>query len=158
MGTLEPYFWRNRRLSDLSRDEWEALCDGCGRCCLVKLEDEDTGELHHTNVACRLFDAGQCRCTKYERRHALVHDCVPLTPENIGDIKWLPPSCAYRLVDEGRDLAWWHPLVSGTADTVREAGASVHGRTLREQDVDEYDLEDHCVTWPALWPDRDGDT
>ena len=120
-------FWR-KPLSALTETEWESLCDGCGRCCLVKLEDEDTAEVHYTDVACTLFDAGSCGCSNYPERQARVPDCVKLTPEALDGIAWLPPSCAYRLVAEGRDLMWWHWLVSGDRETIHAAGVSVRGQ------------------------------
>jgi len=133
-------FWRETAPAAMTRAEWESLCDGCGKCCLSKLEDEDTGEIVWTSVACRLFDAGQCRCRDYSRRTQKVSDCVRLTPANIGTIAWLPETCAYRLVAEGRDLPDWHPLKTGRADSVHEAGASVRGRvTAFEDDLAEID-------------------
>ena len=138
----EP-FWR-KPLAELSRREWEALCDGCGRCCLVKLEDEDTGKIHFTDVACKLFHPGTCRCRDYARRARKVHDCVRLAPENVETIPWLPPTCAYRLRREGRDLPDWHPLISGDPDSVHD-GHSVQGWTVPEFEVDEEDWEDHVI-------------
>lgn len=147
----EP-FWR-KPLAELTRREWEALCDGCGRCCLVKLEDEDTGKIHFTDVACKLFDSGTCRCRDYARRARKVHDCVKLTPENVGQIPWLPPTCAYRLRREGRDLPDWHPLVSGDPDSVRRAGISCHDKvSALEEDIPIDDLPDFIVSWPGKWP------
>jgi uncharacterized cysteine cluster protein YcgN (CxxCxxCC family) len=147
-------FWK-RPLESLTRTEWEQLCDGCGRCCLVKLEDEDTGRIHYTDVACRLLEAGTCRCRDYKRRRESVPDCVKLTPQTVRTIPWLPPTCAYRLRAEGRDLAWWHPLVSGDAETVRQAGVSVRGRIgAFEEDLAEDDLPDHVASWPAREPKR----
>jgi uncharacterized cysteine cluster protein YcgN (CxxCxxCC family) len=146
-------FWRSKRLSELTSAEWESLCDGCGRCCLVKLEDEDTGDIHTTDIACRLFDEGTCRCSDYENRSSRVPDCVRLTPEVVPELKWLPKTCGYRLVAERRDLPWWHPLVSGTPQTVIEAGISVLGRTQGLED--DYTLTEtlsHIVTWPDRWP------
>lgn len=144
---VEP-FWKRKSLDEMTLSEWESLCDGCARCCLVKLEDADTGELAHTDVACRLLDAGACRCTDYANRARLVADCVRLTPARVRRLAWLPPTCAYRLVDEGRDLRWWHPLVSGDPETVHRAGISVRGRTLPEGAVSEDELEDRVVAWP----------
>lgn len=147
-----PPFWR-KPLAELTRREWEALCDGCGRCCLVKLEDEDTGKIHFTDVACKLFDAGTCRCRDYTRRARRVHDCVRLTPENVAEIAWLPPTCAYRLRREGRDLPDWHPLVSGDPATVRQAGVSCHDKVSAfEDDVPIDDLPEFIVSWPGKWP------
>ncbi len=145
-------FWR-KPLEDLSRREWEALCDGCGRCCLVKLEDEDTGKIHFTDVACKLFESGTCRCRDYPRRRRRVSDCVKLTPENLETIPWLPPTCAYRLRREGKDLPDWHPLVSGDPDSVHRAGVSAQGRVAAfEDDVEVDDLPDYIVSWPGKWP------
>ena len=141
----EPY-WRTKSLEEMTRAEWEALCDGCARCCLIKLEDDDTGEVAYTDIACRLLDIGTCRCTRYRRRLRLVPQCVELTPEEVRKLDWLPSTCAYRLVAEGRDLAWWHPLVSGDPETVHEAGISVRGRVVPERRGD--DPEERIVTWP----------
>lgn len=148
----EPPFWKIKPLASMSRAEWESLCDGCGRCCLHKLRDEDTEALAHTAVACRLLDIDSCRCRDYANRRAHVPDCVKLTPRRLAGIDWLPPSCAYRLVAEGKDLPWWHPLVSGRAGTVHEAGASVRGRAVPERAV--RDLEDHLADWPGEWPEE----
>jgi uncharacterized cysteine cluster protein YcgN (CxxCxxCC family) len=142
-------FWRRKRLDQMSKAEWESLCDGCGRCCLNKLEYSD-GTIEHTEVACRLLDGTTCRCTRYAERHRLVPDCVVLTPDNVDDLSWLPPSCAYRLVAEGKDLHWWHPLVSGDPETVHTAGVSVRGRTVSERTAGP--LEQHIATWPGKLP------
>lgn len=145
-------FWKTKTLAEMSPEEWEQLCDGCGRCCLVKLEDVDTGELHYTDVVCSLLDLGICRCTDYENRSERVPDCVRLTPQSISDLDWMPPTCAYRLINENKDLQWWHPLVSGTTASVREAGISVLGRVISEDYVADDELEDRCVTWPLSQP------
>ncbi len=143
-------FWKTRRLDEMTHEEWESLCDGCGRCCLHKLRYEDTGLLSFTNVACRLLDLESCRCGNYSRRRRLVPDCVNLTAAVVAEIDWLPPSCAYRRLAEGRDLAWWHPLVSGDRDTVHRAGISVQGRAVSERQAGP--LEHHIVEWPGRTP------
>ncbi|HTR17459.1 MAG TPA: YcgN family cysteine cluster protein [Acetobacteraceae bacterium] len=145
-----PPFWKTKTLAEMSDAEWESLCDGCGRCCLHKLRDDDTGELAFTNVACRLLDTHSCRCTDYARRAKKVPDCVRLTPETLGEIDWLPPSCAYRLVAEGQDLPWWHPLVSGDPESVHRAGISVRDRVISERRAGP--LEHHLAEWPGKMP------
>jgi hypothetical protein len=146
-------FWRRKSLEAMNKGEWESLCDGCGRCCLVKLEDEDTGKIHFTDVACKLFDGATCRCADYALRRRKVGDCIKLTPATVRSLTWLPPSCAYRLVAEGRDLPAWHPLVSGSPDTVHEAGVSVRGRVAAsETELALDDYPDHIVAWPGKWP------
>ena len=142
-------FWRAKTLEAMTPAEWESLCDGCGRCCLVKLEDEDTGEFLYTDVACELLDCEACSCRDYENRQAKIPDCVRLTPESVGSLPWLPRTCAYRLVAEGRDLAWWHPLVSGSRETVHTAGISVRDRVAGlETEFALVDLVDQIVDWP----------
>ena len=138
-------FWKTKRLDEMDDREWESLCDGCGQCCLYKLEDEDRDEMALTNVACRYLDLGACRCTDYANRTTNVPDCVQLTPENAGELNWMPETCAYRLLAEGRDLYWWHPLVSGDPKSVHDAGISVRGKAISEDRVD--DLQDHIVDW-----------
>jgi len=139
-------FWQRKRLDQMTAAEWESLCDGCGRCCLIKLEDADTGEIAYTDIACRLLDLGTCRCTDYANRHAKVPDCVRLDASNIAAFGWMPSTCAYRLIAGGKKLAWWHPLVSGDPETVHRAGISVRGRVIAEGRAG--DPEDHIVTWP----------
>ena len=141
----EP-FWKLKSLADMSKAEWESLCDGCGRCCLNKLEDADTGRIYHTDVVCRLLDEQTCRCASYEERKRYVPECQILTAQNLKRYPWLPSTCAYRLLSEGKDLRWWHPLVSGDPETVHEARISVRGRVVSERDTD--DLENHVVSWP----------
>jgi len=138
-------FWQVKRLEEMSRQEWESLCDGCGRCCVIQLEDVETGDRLRTNIACRLLDCDAVRCTDYANRHARVPDCVKLTPGNLSTLPWMPETCAYRLLHEGRPLFDWHPLVSGDPDSVRRAGISVAGRLVSECDVDEAEFKDHVV-------------
>lgn len=146
---MDEPFWRMKSLEEMTPGEWESLCDGCGRCCLHKLEDWDTGEIAWTDVACTLFDEGTCRCTDYTNRAARVPDCVQLTPEALRRLTWLPPTCAYRLVAEGQDLRWWHPLVSGDPETVHAAGISVRGRVVSEDGVPMEEYEARLVDWPG---------
>jgi uncharacterized cysteine cluster protein YcgN (CxxCxxCC family) len=155
MPNSEELFWKNKTLEAMTPSEWESLCDGCGRCCLEKLEDEETGKLYFTNVGCRLFDGDTCTCRDYENRSQQVPDCVRLTPQNVRALNWLPPSCAYRLVAEGHDLYWWHPLVSGDPATVMEAGISVRGRVFETgEDMPAAELEAHIVQWPGRIPKK----
>ena len=146
---LRDGFWR-KPMTKMSRREWEALCDGCGKCCLNKLEDEDSGEVALTRVACRLLDDDSCRCAQYDIRHQFVPECIVLSPATITDhMYWLPQTCAYRLVHEGRDLFWWHPLISGTAETVHQAGVSMQGLTVSEFDTADEDWEDYIIEEPV---------
>lgn len=141
-------FWQTKNLNQLTRSEWESLCDGCGQCCLHKLQDEDTDEIYWTSVACTLLNPETCQCRDYPNRKKTVPDCVFLTPEIVDEVDWLPVTCAYRLVAEGSDLYWWHPLVSGSPETVHEAGISVRGKvTAFDHDMqDDDDYLDHMVT------------
>jgi uncharacterized cysteine cluster protein YcgN (CxxCxxCC family) len=132
----EKPFWEVKRLSEMTAEEWEAVCDGCGRCCLIRFEDEETGEVIPTRVACKLLDIGACRCTDYDNRKQHVPDCIKLTPWNIETLAWMPPSCGYRRLHEGRGLAPWHPLVSGDPDSVVRAGVSVRGQLISETSLD----------------------
>ncbi|MBI5462378.1 MAG: YcgN family cysteine cluster protein [Gammaproteobacteria bacterium] len=133
-------FWKTTPLAEMSRAQWESLCDGCGRCCLHKLEDIDTGALFFTSVVCHLFDDQSCRCTHYAERNVRVPDCLVLAPDNLAAINFLPDTCAYRLLNEGQDLPDWHPLVSGTADSVHAAGISVRDKVISEEFVHPNDL------------------
>ena len=128
-------FWKTKTLRQMSSSEWEALCDGCGKCCLIKLIDDLTDDLHYTTVACKLLDCDSCRCGDYNNRKKLVEDCVILSPRLVEELHWMPSTCAYRLIYEGKDLYWWHPLVSGNPNTVHEAGISVRGRAISEREV-----------------------
>ena len=146
MGALSKPFWEEKTLTQMSRAEWESLCDGCGKCCIHKLEDEETGELHATNVACRLLNRHSAQCSDYKNRKAYVPECVRLTPAKLRDIDWLPDSCSYRLIDEGYPLPEWHHLVSGDRETIHKAGKSVRGWTVSEDEAG--DLENHIVDRP----------
>ena len=143
----EKPFWQSVKLADMTAAQWEAVCDGCAKCCLVKLQDEDSGEIVFTDIVCNLLDQQSCRCAHYEERTKLVPDCVKLSKVNLDKIDFMPPSCAYRLLHEGKDLPQWHPLVSGRADSVFEAGMSVKGRMIAEMAFD-GDSEDRVVDWP----------
>ena len=144
MGELRDQFW-TLPLEDLSRPEWEALCDGCGRCCLHKVEEEDTGEIFDTNVACKLLDTKTARCTDYKNRKSFVPDCLRLTLKIVNDVPWLPETCAYRRRADNRPLPDWHYLISGDPDAVHATGASVVGRVISE--VDAGPVEHHMVNW-----------
>lgn len=139
-------FWERKALAEMTPAEWESLCDGCGKCCLGMVDDPATGALRPTAVACRLLDPHSCRCSSYADRHRFVPDCVRLTPAKVATLAWLPGSCAYRRIAEGRGLADWHPLVSGDPESVHRAGVSVRGRVLSEREVD--DPAAHVADWP----------
>ena len=141
---LGENFWE-RPLADLNRDEWEALCDGCGRCCTHKIEDADTGEIEQTNVACKLLDTETACCSDYRNRKAFVPDCLRLTPKLVREVPWLPRTCAYKLRAEGRPLPRWHHLLTGSRDAMMEAGACVAGRCISETVAGP--LEHHVVDW-----------
>lgn len=141
-------FWQTKSLAEMSRDEWESLCDGCGQCCMLKLEDDETGVMYNTRLACALLDIRSCRCSDYPRRHSIVPDCIQLTPQTVREIAWLPQSCAYRRIAEGRGLASWHPLVSGEPGSVHAAGVSVRSVAVSESHVPEHCQEDY-VTEPV---------
>ena len=143
MNETPRNFWETTPLDKMTRAEWESLCDGCGKCCLHKLEDDETGELYPTNIACKLLDRRSGQCSDYRRRHAYVPECVRLTPAKLRRLDWLPVTCAYRLLDEGKTLPDWHHLVSGDRETVHSEGISVRGWTVSEDDVG--DFENHIV-------------
>ena len=139
-------FWKNKSLSEMNHDEWESLCDGCGRCCLHKLEDEDNSDIYYTNVACRLLDLITCRCINYPERKTLVSDCLFLKPSNMRAFHWLPPTCAYRLLDEGKELPKWHPLVSNNQKSIHSSGVSVREFAIAE--TEGLNLEDYIFDLP----------
>ncbi|MFC6199277.1 YcgN family cysteine cluster protein [Ponticaulis profundi] len=145
-------WWETTPLSDMSNEQWEALCDGCAKCCLLKLEDEDTGEIAYTRLHCKLLDPDTCRCSNYENRKAFVPDCVKLTPDNLSALKWMPRTCAYRRLNEGKPLFDWHPLISGTQTSVHEQGHSIMGRVVSEETVLDEDQLDWIVDWEGNEP------
>ena len=145
MPSDDPPFWKTIPLDRMTQAQWESLCDGCAQCCLQKIEDEDTREIYYTNIACDLLDAENCRCTHYAERSQRVPTCVTLTPEHLKDPYWLPPTCAYRLLAEGKPLPDWHPLVSGDPDSVEWSGHSVRGRTVPESEADDWEF--HLIDW-----------
>lgn len=143
---LEPDFWQKKALSEMSREEWEALCDGCGKCCLHKLEDEDTGEVFYTDVACKLLDIDSCQCSNYANRKQYVPDCLVLTVEDIAEFHWLPATCAYRLLAEEKPLFPWHPLIAGK-QAIHEQGISVCHKVFSEENVHASEMEEHIIHW-----------
>ncbi len=146
---LRPKFWETVRPDRMTQKEWEALCDGCGKCCLNKLEDEDTGEVALTRIACRLLDDASCHCSQYDIRHQFVPECIVLSPKNLDQhAYWMPQTCAYRLIWQGKPLFDWHPLITGDPDSTHRAGVSMRGRTLPEFEVHEDDWEDHIIEEP----------
>ena len=144
--SIRPNFWKNIDMTEMTKPEWEALCDGCGKCCLLKLEDEDTNEVKFTNIACRLFDDNTCKCQNYALRRQMVSGCVVLTPENIERIAhWMPNTCGYRRVFEGQSLMKWHPLITGNPDSAHITNNSFQNRTIPEYDVEEDDFEKYII-------------
>jgi hypothetical protein len=142
--TKKP-FWKTKKLSEMTLEEWESLCDGCGICCLYKLEDEESGQVDLTNVACRFLDLKTCVCALYAERKSAMPTCIKLTPSKVEKLKWLPETCAYRLILEGKPLPDWHPLVSGDPQSVHEAGISVKGKVVSETEADMNHLENYLV-------------
>lgn len=142
-------FWETKPLARMTKREWESLCDGCGKCCLVKLQDADTDEISYTDVACKLLDCTSARCSDYANRKKQVPDCVVLSVKLVNQLDWMPSTCAYRLLKEGKPLYWWHHLECGDPNAVHEAGISVRGRVVSETLVDDAELVEHVVDWPA---------
>ncbi len=144
---LRPQFWKKYSLTELNSAEWEALCDGCGLCCLIKLEDEELQEIAYTKVACKLLNCQTAQCSNYSQRVQHVPDCIQLTPEKLANIQWLPASCAYRRLEQGKSLPSWHYLNSGTRSSIIQAKKSAAGRCISEVEVDEEQIEDYIVRW-----------
>lgn len=144
---LREKFWKNYPLDQLTNTEWEALCDGCGLCCLVKLQDEDDGEVVYTKVACQLLDTQTAQCSDYANRKQFVPDCLQLTPKLVPQLNWLPKSCAYKRVDQGLDLPDWHPLLTGKAQSDIPAKKSAAKRCISEKDINPDDIEEYVVRW-----------
>jgi len=140
-------FWETKTLEEMTQKEWESLCDGCAKCCLVKLEDYDTGEIFRTDVACKLLDIDSCRCGNYAARQTVVNDCVKLDRENITSLQWLPDSCSYKLIDQGKPLPNWHHLLTGSRNTVHQVAASVKQFAISELEVKDEEIEDHIIQW-----------
>ena len=140
-------FWQTKSLDQMSTDEWESLCDGCGKCCLLKLEDEDSGDIYFTDICCVQFDSDSCRCSDYENRATLVSDCLQLSADNIDQINSLPKTCAYRLLQQGEELPEWHPLIAGNSHRIHQSGNSVMGRVLSEQHVHPNEVEERIIHW-----------
>ena len=149
MSKPKKPFWKSTPLTEMSKEQWESLCDGCGKCCCIRLEDEDNGAIYITDVVCKLFDSQSCQCTDYKNRSIKVPDCVTLTPDNVDKLNWMPQTCAYRLIANGEDLPPWHHLVSGSKETIHDAGMSVQNAVISELAVDEEDHPHRIVIWPG---------
>jgi len=144
---MSDNFWETKQLSEMTTDEWESLCDGCGRCCLNKLEDKDTDEIYYTNVSCKLLDLEKCCCTDYENRKNSMPDCMILSVDNQAALEVMPSTCAYRLLDAGKPLPDWHPLVSGRQESVVEAGMSIVGKAVSEEYIHYTQFPEHLINW-----------
>lgn len=142
-------FWEKKTLSQMSQNEWESLCDGCGKCCLNKIIDDETEELHFTNVACHLLHTKTCQCRKYEKRLKLVPDCVKVSLDDIDQFHWLPASCAYKLLAEEKPIPEWHPLITGSQSKMHQGGHSIRGKIISETQIAPENLADYIAIWPA---------
>ena len=151
-ASMTDRFWETVKLEDMTVDQWEAVCDGCAKCCLLKLEDEDSGEIAYTRLHCKLLDSETCKCADYENRKTHVPDCVILTPKSVSELKWMPKSCAYKVLHEGGRLPDWHHLLSGDKDAVHAKGQSIKGRTVSEETVLEEDQIDWIIDWEGQPP------
>lgn len=145
MTTNKDRFWEKIPLTELNESQWESICDGCCQCCAHKLQDEETEEIFHTNVVCQYLDCDECQCTVYSERHKYVPDCIKVTPENAGQLSWMPTTCGYRRLAEGKALPSWHPLETGDKNSVKKAGKTVTGKVISEADINEEELEDYIV-------------
>lgn len=145
-------FWKTTPLHKMDRDQWESLCDGCGKCCLLKLEDEDTGDIAYTRIHCKLFNSDTCQCSDYANRKSIVEDCVKLTPAGLEEINWMPESCAYRRIRDGKNLPDWHHLVCGDRERIHAEGQSIKGRTVSEETVFDEDQIDWIIDWEGNPP------
>ena len=142
-------FWKTTALKDMTPKQWESLCDGCGKCCVIKLEDADDGTIFYTDIGCKQLDGNTCRCKDYDNRKAIVPDCVILSPNNLDALPWMPKTCAYRLINEGAPLPDWHPLITGDPQSTHHAGQSVMNKIYTEGDIAEDDYPDHIKDWDA---------
>lgn len=150
-STEKNNWWDTIKLSEMSRDQWEQLCDHCGKCCLVKLEDEEDGQVYYTDIVCDLFIDADCHCSDYWNREVRVPTCIRLTQDNLDQINWMPPSCAYRRIQDEQGLPQWHHLISGSKDKIHEVGQSVKGKTVFEKNIkNKADYEEHVVEWPLI--------
>lgn len=147
MSEQQPPFWKVKTLSKMTRQEWESLCDRCGKCCVLKLEDVDSGDIFSTDVGCRLLDCATACCQNYDNRKTYVPDCTEITPDNIHELHWLPASCSYKLLAENKPLPAWHPLRTGDIGSTQKAGQSVAGLIFPEDAIDEEDMVDHIYKW-----------
>ena len=144
---MDTKFWETKNLIDMNENEWESLCDKCGKCCVIKLEDFDTQEVHYTNVSCKLLCEKSASCKNYENRKSIVPDCIILSPDNLKDLKWMPETCAYKLLNEGKELPYWHPLLSGNDKEIVNSGNSVKNRVTNENKIKIKDLPDYIFNW-----------
>ena len=144
---MENKFWETKNLIDMNKNEWESLCDKCGKCCVIKLEDFDTQEVHFTNVSCKLLCEKSASCKDYKNRKSIVSDCIILSPDNLKDLKWMPETCAYKLLNEGKKLPYWHPLLSGNDKDIVNSGNSVKNRVTNENKIKIKDLPDYIFNW-----------
>jgi len=145
MTNSEKPFWESKKLEEMNREEWESLCDGCGRCCLHKLQNDFTDEIYYTQIVCKLLDQETCRCTRYDERSVLIPTCVTMKPEDARNLDWMPNTCAYRLLANGKALPFWHPLITGSREAMIDEGITVTGKVIPEDEVPEEDWQDYII-------------